>query len=99
MRLRGFAARITIAPVITATGKLPNALALALDDQAIATMLYLVKPIRPGRNSGFSIVQQCPFSPTQRRVNGIGPASAVSRVGREQFLSEPVKRARDQDRV
>src|SRR4029450_7822030 len=42
--------RVTIAPVIAVSGEQPNALALALDDQAIAVVLDLMKPVRPGRN-------------------------------------------------
>src|SRR5207248_11573029 len=44
--------RVTIGPIIAATGQQPDALAFTLDNQAIAIMLYFVKPIRPGGDFG-----------------------------------------------
>ena len=44
--------RVPIAPAIPVASEQPHALALALDDQAIAVMLDFVDPIRPGRNLG-----------------------------------------------
>ena len=40
------------APVVTVAGEQPNALAVALNDQAIAVVLDLVNPFRPVRNLG-----------------------------------------------
>ena len=42
--------RKAVAPVVAVAGEQPHALALALDDQAVAVVLDLVKPIRAGRD-------------------------------------------------
>ena len=51
--------RIAIAPVMAVAGEQPHALAVALDDQAVAVVLDFVDPFRPvgdfgaaGRNAG-----------------------------------------------
>ena len=44
--------RIAVAPVVAVAGEQAHALALALDDQAVAVVLDFVKPVRPGRNLG-----------------------------------------------
>ena len=40
--------------MVCCIGEKAHALALALDDQAVAVVLDLVKPVRPGRNFGSS---------------------------------------------
>ena len=49
----------SVAPVVAVAGEQPHALAVALDDQAVAVVLDFVKPFRPvgdfgatGRNAG-----------------------------------------------
>ena len=44
--------RIAVAPVVAVAGEQPHALALALDDQAVAVVLDLVDPLRPVRDLG-----------------------------------------------
>ena len=44
--------RIAIAPVVTVAGEQPHALAVALNDQAIAVVLDFVDPLRPVRDFG-----------------------------------------------
>jgi hypothetical protein len=53
--------RIAFGPVVAVAGEQPHALALALDDQAIAVMLDFVNPVRArgnlgsaGRNAGLN---------------------------------------------
>src|SRR4051794_11493313 len=44
--------RVTIGPVMAIAGKQPSALALALDDDAIAVIFDFVNPVRSGRDLG-----------------------------------------------
>jgi|1186.fasta_scaffold150316_2 hypothetical protein len=44
--------RVPIRPIIAAAGQQSHALALTLDDQAIAVVLYFVKPVRAGWKLG-----------------------------------------------
>ena len=44
--------RVTIDPVVAVAGEQPHALAVALDDQAVAVVLDLVDPFRAVRNLG-----------------------------------------------
>src|SRR4051812_28242258 len=44
--------RILVAPVVAVPSKQPDALALPLNDQAVAIMFDLVKPVGPGRDPG-----------------------------------------------
>ena len=44
--------RVSVCPVMAIAGEQPHALAFTLDNQAIAIMLYFVKPIRPGGDFG-----------------------------------------------
>jgi hypothetical protein len=43
---------VALGPVVAVAGEQPYALALALDDQAIAVVLDLMEPLRPGGNLG-----------------------------------------------
>jgi hypothetical protein len=44
--------RIAVGPVVAIAGEQPDALAFALNDQAVPVMLDLVNPVRTGRNLG-----------------------------------------------
>lgn len=45
--------RISLGPVVSVAGEQPDAITIANYDQAIAVILYFVKPIGTGWNKGF----------------------------------------------
>jgi hypothetical protein len=62
-RLRFFRAgfddpRIASGPVVAVLGEQSHALSLALDDQAVAVLLDLMKPFVAGRNLGSTLGKQ-----------------------------------------
>jgi hypothetical protein len=50
--------RIALSAIVAVAREQPHLRAVALDDQAIAVVLYFVQPIRPARNFGSRVGMQ-----------------------------------------
>src|SRR5450631_3237386 len=69
--------RITVGKVMAVAGKQPDALAIALHDQAIAVVLDLMNPVRAGRYLG-GARRNAGFEPAVGHAKKIGSGAEIS---------------------